>query len=102
MRRRTLRHATWPLFARAPPFDVHSRPLSEGESMSKEVNVTMVESVWRDIVAHDPPRLPLAPTVRAQRRAAADHSSHVPASSTAVRTATFTPEQAELLEAWLA
>ena len=84
------------------PFDVHSRPLSEGELMSKEVSVTMVESVWRDIVAHDPPGLPLDSTVRAQLRAAADHSNQVPASPIAVRTATFTPEQAELLEAWLA
>ena len=70
--------------------------------MSKEVSVTMVESVWRDIVAHDPPGLPLDPTVRAQLRAAADQTNQSPSSPMAFRTATFTPEQAEILETWLA
>jgi hypothetical protein len=70
--------------------------------MGKEVSVTMVESVWRDIVAHEPLGLELNPAVRAQLLSAANHSSQPPSVPMAVRTATLTPEQAELLEAWLA
>jgi hypothetical protein len=69
--------------------------------MSKEVTVKVVESVWRDIVAHEPPGLVLDPAIREQFRAAAQYTDQ-PTTPVAARVTTFTLDQAEKLEAWLA
>jgi hypothetical protein len=68
--------------------------------MSQDVTVKVVESVWRDIVAHEPPGLVLDPAIRDQFRSATQYTDQ-PSTPVAARIAVFPLEQAEKLEAWL-